>query len=84
MTNETDPKENPKEEDLRAGGNRDEEPHSPLLQEAIDKGESFQKDAPGGGTHEKEVGKPAWGDKQGDMAGQEGKQQQSGGGAPDS
>jgi hypothetical protein len=69
----------PKQEDEQAGGNEAEETDSPKFDEALEKAEPFQKDAPGGGTHEEEAGRPAWGDKQGDLTGQEGKQSQQGG-----
>ena len=69
----------PKEEDVRAGDSEGSESDSPKLKEAMDKAETFQKAAPGGGTHEEEVGKPAWGEEQGDLTGQEGKQSQHGG-----
>lgn len=69
----------PKEEDVQAGDNEGTQPESPKLKEAMDKSETFQKAAPGGGTHEEEVGRPAWGEEQGDLTGQEGKQSQHGG-----
>jgi hypothetical protein len=71
--------QDPKEEDQRAGDSEAGDADSPKLKEAMDKAETFQKAAPGGGTHEEEVGKPAWGEEQGDLTGQEGKQSQHGG-----
>ncbi|MPZ22202.1 MAG: hypothetical protein GEU28_01350 [Dehalococcoidia bacterium] len=53
-----------------------------LIREAIDKADSFQKDAPNGGTHSDEVNKPVWGETEGDLPGQEGKQLQQGGAPP--
>ena len=68
----------PKQEDLKAGGSKDAS-DSPKLDETLEKAESFKKDAPGGGTHEEEAGRPALGEEQGDLTGQEGKQSQHGG-----
>jgi hypothetical protein len=72
-------KEDVRQEDTAAGGNEGAATDSPKMDEALEKAESFQKDAPGGGTHTDETGRPAWGEEEGDLTGQEGKQSQHGG-----
>ena len=70
----------PKQEDVAAG--ESEGAPLPKLEEAIEKSDGFQSDAPGGGTHEEEVGRPAWGEGDDNAPGEQGKQLQSGGMPP--
>jgi hypothetical protein len=49
------------------------------IEETIEKAEDWQKQGPGGQTHEDEVGDPAWGKEEPSQAGESAKQQQHGG-----
>jgi hypothetical protein len=49
------------------------------IQETMEKAEDWQKQGPGGKTHEDEVGDPVWGKEEPSQAGEAAKQQQHGG-----